>query len=131
MKSVADIFELWPSVAEIGRDLDLPYPTVAAWKQRGSIPVAYWRAVIDAKRRRGHSDISGDVLVQVHDAGAANAQPTGLSEGSSTTLAETPGDEPLETGQFTRWKHLRRPGFATREEIVEHVRSLRSEWDRR
>jgi hypothetical protein len=34
-------------------------------------------------------------------------------------------------GQFSRWKSLRRSHFATAEEIAEHVRALRSEWDRR
>lgn len=47
------IFDLWPSLAALASDLDRPYPTVAAWKQRGSIPAKYDSALIFAARARG------------------------------------------------------------------------------
>lgn len=34
-------------------------------------------------------------------------------------------------GHFSRWQHLRRNHFDTPEEIVDHIRALRDEWDRR
>lgn len=34
-------------------------------------------------------------------------------------------------GHFSRFKHLRRSHFSSSEEINDHVRSLRDEWDRR
>ena len=64
MKGIDRILRLWPSIADLGRDLGVPYPTVAAWKQRGSIPVAYWRALIDAARRPGGRAITSALLVE-------------------------------------------------------------------
>jgi hypothetical protein len=31
-------------------------------------------------------------------------------------------------GHFSRFKHLRRPHFASSAEVVDHVRALRDEW---
>lgn len=50
MKQIVDI---WPSVAELARDLSLPYPTVAAWRQRGNIPARYDLSLVAAARSRG------------------------------------------------------------------------------
>lgn len=131
MKSIDRILSLWPSIADLGRDLGVPYPTVAAWKQRDSIPVAYWRALIDAARSRGLREITSELLVELHDPHAEEeaggfAEPA-ATEGDLTTPARAIAD----SGQFSRWKALRRSHFATAEEIVEHVQALRSEWDRR
>jgi hypothetical protein len=131
MKSVGELFDLWPSMADLGRDLDLPYSTVAAWKQRGSIPVAYWRGIIDAARKRGHGKVNGDLLVALHDIAPVVTSHLGFAE--DAPLAETvrPLEENAEAGHFSRWKHLRRSHFSTTEEIAEHISALRSEWDRR
>jgi hypothetical protein len=105
---------------------------VAAWKQRGSIPVAYWRQLVSAARRRGLSDVTSDLLIELHDQTDSRA-PSGFEEDPPQV-----GEDqwPMEnadhdTGQFSRWKPLRRTHFATSEEIVDHVRGLRDEWDRR
>ncbi|MEP9379618.1 hypothetical protein ABLE91_23105 [Aquabacter sp. CN5-332] len=34
-------------------------------------------------------------------------------------------------GHFSRWQHLRRDHFDTPQDIVDHIRALRDEWDRR
>jgi hypothetical protein len=47
------IFTLWPTLADLASDLRKPYPTVAAWKQRGSIPAHYDLALIRAAALRG------------------------------------------------------------------------------
>lgn len=47
------VFRLWPSLAALADDLGKPYPTVAAWKQRGSIPARYDIALVRAAQRRG------------------------------------------------------------------------------
>jgi hypothetical protein len=47
------IFSLWPNLAELAKDIGAPYPTVAAWKQRGSIPGTYDIDLIEAARGRG------------------------------------------------------------------------------
>jgi len=48
-----EIFEIWPSLADLARDLRLPYPTVASWKQRG-VPANRDPDVIAAALDRGH-----------------------------------------------------------------------------
>jgi hypothetical protein len=133
MKSVADIFELWPTMAEFGRDIGLPYPTVAAWKQRGSIPVAYWRDLIRAAGNRGHPEVTADLLIDLHNQAPSKRSQNGFSEDAPPANFGQAHASQTETasGQFSRWKHLRRSHFSTTEDAVDHVRSLREEWDRR
>ena len=132
MRSIDDILTLWPSMADLGRDLGVPYSTVAAWKQRGSIPVTYWRGLTDAARSRGLRDVTSELLVELHDPKAAGSG-SGLSEPSEAAKCDgLPAKAgAAEAGQFSTWKPLRRTHFASTEEIVDHVRALRSEWDRR
>ena len=47
------IFRIWPSLGDLAADLGKPYPTVAAWKHRGSIPARYDLALIRAAKARG------------------------------------------------------------------------------
>lgn len=49
------IFSIWPTLAALAKDLGKPYPTVASWRQRGSIPAKYDFALVKAAERRGHS----------------------------------------------------------------------------
>jgi hypothetical protein len=138
MQNVADIFAAWPTDADLGRDIGMPYSTVSAWKQRGSIPAAYWRDIIHAACRRGHPEITADLLVHMHARQPESQQSPGFAEpeppifSSGTDLVST--QEPLAprgSGHFTRWKHVRRSNFASVEAINEHIRALREEWDRR
>jgi hypothetical protein len=109
MNSIDKVLGQWPSMADLGRDLGVPYSTVAAWKQRGSIPVSYWRGLTDAAR-----------------------SPAGLAEHAAPDREPAPSFAAgAASGHFSRWKHLRRSHFASMEEIVDHVRALRDEWDRR
>ena len=56
----------------------------------------------------------------------------GITHASVTvSLEEEAPDISPAAGHFTRWKHLRRTEFLTTDEIVDHVRALRDEWDRR
>jgi len=132
MKGIDQILALWPSIADLGRDLGVPYSTVAAWKQRGSIPVAYWRGLTQAARSRGLREVTSELLVALHDprtaepaSGFAEHGPQARDDGSVPSMATA------DAGQFSRWKPLRRSHFATAAEIGEHVQALRSEWDRR
>ncbi|RBO54040.1 hypothetical protein DSD19_06140 [Rhodovulum sp. BSW8] len=52
MAPMDNIFAIWPSLAEMARDMGEKYPTVAAWKRRG-IPARRDADVIAAARRRG------------------------------------------------------------------------------
>jgi hypothetical protein len=124
MRTVAELFSLWPSDADLVRDLGLPYQTVVAWKQRGSVPVAYWYDLIRAAHRRGLSQITSERLVELHARDSKTRK-----EPSKPTSSEA-GPTARE-GHFSRFKRLRRSHFASGEEIVAHVRALREEWDRR
>ena len=139
MQNVADIFAAWPSDAEFGRDIGVPYPTVSAWKQRGSIPAAYWWYIIRAGAQRGHPEITADLLARLHARKASNGRPSGFAEEEQVTLVEAPETLNPEggpngssaAGHFSRWKHLRRANFASPTEIAAHINALREEWDRR
>lgn len=54
MIEVDDIFEIWDPLTTMATALDLPYQTVAKWKQRGRIPSEYWAQVIEAAKTKGH-----------------------------------------------------------------------------
>lgn len=53
MPALQDIFGIWDPLSEMAVDLDLPYQTVAKWKQRGRIPSESWGAVIEAAKAKG------------------------------------------------------------------------------
>ncbi len=138
MQNVADIFAVWPSDADLARDIGLSYPTVASWKQRGSIPVTYWRPIINAARKRRHPEITADLLLELHvrvsksdSTGFAEADTAYEAQGEVATEAGGDVSVPSGAGHFSRHKHLRRNRFKTAEEIEEHIQALREEWSHR
>jgi hypothetical protein len=140
MQNVSELLAVWSSDAELSRDIGVPYPTIAAWKQRGSVPPAYLGDIIQAARRRGHPEITSDLLVRLHARKRRTSSAPGFAEEQSTPLAEEgpaapPADDSEDArspaGHFSRWKHLRRSHFASRSEIAAHVDALRDEWNRR
>jgi len=139
MQGISDIFAVWPSDAEFGRDIGVPYPTVSAWKQRGSIPAAYWWHIVRAAARRGHPEVTANLLARLHARNATDNRPSGFAEEGQLTMLEgletlKPEDstnESVAAGHFSRWKHLRRANFASPAEIAAHIDALREEWDRR
>jgi hypothetical protein len=134
MQTVADVIAAWPSVAELARDLGIPYPTVAAWKQRGFIRPEYWHDIVRAARRRGHPEITAELLAKIHARKLQPNRPAGFAEEEQPRLrvsGPAQGEPPSDAGHFSRWKHLRRAHFTSSEEIVAHIRALRDEWDRR
>jgi hypothetical protein len=138
MQNVAEIFALWPSDAEFGRDIGVAYPTVSAWKQRGSIPAAYWWHIVRAAAQRGHPEITADLLARLHARKATDNRLSGFAEEAQMSLEPQevlkPGEGPngsTATGHFSRWKHLRRANFSSPAEIAAHIDALREEWDRR
>lgn len=46
------LLTIWPTAADLARDLGLPYTTVASWKARG-IPAERARDIVVAAQRRG------------------------------------------------------------------------------
>lgn len=57
--------EIWPTWAELAKDIGAPYPTVNSWAQRG-IPPRRFREVIAAAKDRGAA-FGYDDLEQVND----------------------------------------------------------------
>ena len=51
------ILKEWPSLADLARDLDMPYATVRNWSrpERAEIPHKYWRNLIKVGKKRGIS----------------------------------------------------------------------------
>lgn len=59
MKTHREILDLWPTYAELRRQLlaqghDLSEMLVARWAQRNSIPAEWWLAVVAAAEQAGH-----------------------------------------------------------------------------
>jgi hypothetical protein len=131
VKRISDIFSAWPSDADLGRDLGVPYPTISAWKQRDSIPAAYWRDIIRAARRRGHPEITADLLADLHAPEPSNGL-SGLAEEEQRFDVQDRADaDEKRVGHFSRFKHLRRDHFRTAAEIRQHIEKLRDEWTHR
>ncbi len=141
MNCVCDVFAVWPTDADLGRDIGISYPTVSAWKQRGSIPAPYWRDIIRAARRRGHPEVTAELLVDLHAREETSGVPGFAEEerafGAHTNIA---GPNKRETADkatqhdvshFSRFKHLRRDHFRTAAEIEKHIDKLRDEWSHR
>jgi hypothetical protein len=131
MRSVSDIFALWPSGAALARDIGRPYQTVQAWKQRGSIPPEYWLRLVEAARRRGHPELTATLLARLHAGRESHGGLSGLAE--EEIPFAPPGVPPAsgDGGHFSRWKQLRRSNFASRDDVAAHLRALREEWGRR
>lgn len=63
---------IWPSKAELARDLDRPYPTVGAWFSPGrQIPPAKFPEIIRAAQARGHELTWQDLEAANRRGGAA------------------------------------------------------------
>jgi len=137
MRTISDVIQLWPRSAELARELGVSPPRISDWKNRNSIPAAYWRDLIRAAQKRGHPEITADLLVDLHARERLKEQ-TGFGEEDRPFQQPQPeqstvevGGRPIDTGHFSRFKHLRRSNFASVEEINEHIRALRDEWDHR
>jgi len=58
------IIDRWPTIAAFATEVGEKYPTVAAWRQRDSIPPRYWSVVVKAARDRGMTDVTFETLAQ-------------------------------------------------------------------
>ena len=53
IKSIDQVFGLWPTQVEMARDVGVEWQTCAKWSQRKRIPPEAWDAVIAAAGRKG------------------------------------------------------------------------------
>lgn len=68
MQALQDIFDLWPTLAEMARSTGRKYDRVRKWQKAKRIPEDSWQAVIDAALVKGRVLTAADLL-------AANAPP--------------------------------------------------------
>jgi len=136
--SIADIFAALGGNSNVARLLGVGASTTSEMKRRGRIPPEYWCDLISAAHGQGHTEISFELLARLHARTPTLNTAKGFSEGSEASdfqslEAETTDPAPLRssTGQFSRWRHLRRSHFASSDEINAHISALRDEWDRR
>ncbi|WP_409202455.1 carph-isopro domain-containing protein [Sulfitobacter sp. W074] len=50
-----EILNIWPTMADLAKDIGKPYSTVAAWKARGKIPADHDFDLIEAAEKRGRA----------------------------------------------------------------------------
>ena len=138
MRNVSDVLQIWPRSVDLARELHVSPPRITDWKNRNSIPAAYWRDIVNAARKRGHPEVSADLLADLHARNAKSSAPEFGEEERDFQIQSEGGransrreSEPVATGHFSRFKHLRRSHFASAEEVSAHVSALRDEWDRR
>jgi hypothetical protein len=70
MMTVDDIFHLLGGPAEVGRIIGKSTEHAASMRRRGSVPVRYWAAILDASTQRNVREITHAALVAAHTAGA-------------------------------------------------------------
>lgn len=140
MQNIDDLIRVWPRPIDLARDLGVAPSRITDWKNRDSIPVAYWQRLLSAAYRRGHPEITAALLVKLHTR-EQKGDVAGFSE-EERPFRQTANQERLDvehesgpqarpTGHFTRFKHLRRNRFRTLKEINDHIDALRDEWSRR
>lgn len=62
MEAMEDIFEVWDTVADMAREISVPYQTVAKWHQRKRIPPEAWHGIIEAAARKEKWITAADLL---------------------------------------------------------------------
>ena len=72
ISSIRDLVNLWPTRADLAKDVNLAFPTLGVttaqvhkWAEKGSIPSKYHFPVLQAGRQRGF-DVSADLIVMLH-----------------------------------------------------------------
>lgn len=61
-RSFRDVIEKWDHKSAFATDVGVPYERAKAWWRRDRIPAAYFVAISDAARRRGHLDVTEQTL---------------------------------------------------------------------
>jgi hypothetical protein len=63
--SFADVIALWPSAADLSRDMHgVKEVTVRAWKKRG-IPAEYWPEIVALAQGRGFAAVTLELLASL------------------------------------------------------------------
>ena len=65
MRTFADVIACWETAAALAADLGENEGTVRQWKNRNSIPAAYWPKVIAAALKRDFDGITAELLAAI------------------------------------------------------------------
>ena len=65
MHSFREIIGLWDSAEDFAADVQVPGGTARQWRKRNFIPAERWRDVLAAARRRGLSEITEALLIEL------------------------------------------------------------------
>jgi len=68
--SFSEVIDLWPSIAELARDIGEPYETVRQWRLRDSVPSRAFVKITRAAARRD-INVTGDDLIRLAARSAA------------------------------------------------------------
>ncbi|MEA1674077.1 hypothetical protein [Nitrospirillum sp. BR 11163] len=71
--SFADIISMWPSMADLARDIRASHGAVRVMKVRGRIPDEYWQDLVAGASRRG---IDGVTLERLAGLAAEKRRPS-------------------------------------------------------
>lgn len=73
----ASLLSRFGNMADLAREIDVAYVTVASWKHRGSVPERYWRPIAAAAAKL---EVDGVTYAALSDAAAAQpGRPGGSS----------------------------------------------------
>lgn len=136
MRNVADIIDCWPRAIDLARDLGVSPSRITDWKNRSAIPAAYWKTLLAAARRRRLSDITPELLIDLHSRQSEGSGVSGFAEEGPAAMTnkeaeQAPSSKKAQAGHFSRHKTAQRARFHSAEEIEDHIRALREEWSHR
>jgi hypothetical protein len=79
MGSFRAVIDLWPSKAQLARDIGCAESRVQKWSVRNSIPAEWWLRLINAAHRRGYK-VSFEDLAGLAAVSAPEPQTTEAAE---------------------------------------------------
>ena len=90
MHDLDDVFAAFGTIAEMAANLDgVPYQTVAAWKQRRSIPAKYFSRIAAAAQKRGADFVTLEFLLSLKaDTALSMTGDDDEDEGPAQTIEE-------------------------------------------
>lgn len=71
MNTFTAIIEQWDTLEAFRQDVGVPYQRARKWRDRNSIPYAYWESVVSACRKKGVSGVTIASLAKLASRGVA------------------------------------------------------------
>ncbi len=65
LRTFADVVSLWPSITAFANDVGASPDRARKWVARESIPAEWFTSVTDAAHKRGHWQITADLLARI------------------------------------------------------------------